>query len=593
MNEYEYNKLLLKQLKRSDISLENDDLPQNFINLLQRVSNAYNEAEQGRYIIERSMEISSEEMLNLREILQKEKEIMQSVMSEGLLVIDPFWKISNINVTGCKLLSSSCENLIGKSFYDVFTLYETKKDVQYKIELDELKAKCSEGKIYHCDNGALKTFTGILLPVRFSINPLPLINHSHFGGAVIILQDITKRLETEQVLLSSLQAAEQSNKAKTQFLANMSHEIRTPMNGVLGMLQLLMHTDLNEKQKNYIDKCYESANLLLRILGDILDFSKIEAGKVEVEEIDFKIKEVFESMLAIFKAQCREKSIDISMDFDPQIPLMVSGDIFRMKQIVTNLINNAIKFTDHNGEIHIDVKKIREQDEQITLSFSITDNGIGIPKVMQDKIFEIFSQADESTTRKHGGTGLGLAICKHLVELLGGEIHVTSEVNEGSTFVFTLKFKKIEKIQEHAVTTEAKFIIPQFNANILLVEDNPLNQKVVNDMLNTLGCKIDIVDTGKAAVNAYQQQKYDLIFMDCHMPEMDGFDATKKIREIENEKAINAKTVIVALTANALKGTKDKCLAVGMNDYLSKPVNYSQLCMTLIKHLPNLQGPSH
>lgn len=583
----DYHRLLLRQLKRSGIDITKPDIPIQYLELLKHISNAYHEADESRYIIERSMEISSQEMLQLRDTLQKEKEIMQAVISEGMCVIDPFWKITNINLTGGKLLCCPPERVLNKFFFDIFTLYCNHNGTQNEIDLPSLREKCKNGEIYHCEMGELKSFKGVTHPVSFSINPMPLINNTLFGGAVFIFRDITERIKTEQILMTSLHAAEQSNKAKTQFLANMSHEIRTPMNGILGMLQLLMYTNLDETQRNYANKCFESANSLLRIIGDILDFSKIDAGMIDIEELEFNLKNEFETMIIIFTTMSKEKSIDVSLQYDSNLPNFVIGDAFRMKQIINNLMNNAIKFTPNNGQIEISVKAQEINSESLVLSISISDTGIGIPHNMQAKIFDVFAQADESTTRKYGGTGLGLAICKHLVEHMGGQINLKSEEGKGSTFNFTMKMKIPENQSRSVSETSSLPTIPKFKANILLVEDNSLNQTVVKDMLKTLGCEIDIVNSGKEAINAVQRQKYDVILMDCHMPDMDGFQATEKIRQIENEHSspISNNSIIVALTANTLKGTKEKCLAVGMDDYLSKPINYSQLCSTLVKHL--------
>ncbi len=590
-----YHQLLLRQLKRSGIDLENNNIPAEYLELLNYVSKAYNESDQGRYIIDRSMEISSMEMLHLRETLQKEKEIMQAVMSEGLCVIDPFWKISNLNQTGAVLLCSTPQSVIGKIFSNVFTLHDNINGKLTTIDIDLLHDKFLRGEIYHCEKGLLKKVNGVTHPVSFSMNPLPLINNKIFGGAVLVFKDISDRLESEHILMTSLKAAENSNKAKTQFLANMSHEIRTPMNGILGMLQLLLHTSLNDTQKNYATKCFESANSLLRIIGDILDFTKIEAGKVEFESREFNIKNEFETMIVMFSSQCEEKKLSLKLTYDDNIPVFVKGDDFRMKQVITNLVNNAIKFTPANGQINIIVKANDIKSDYLLMSVSVSDTGIGIPQDMHCKIFDVFSQADESTTRMHGGTGLGLAICKHLVENMGGTIDVKSEVGKGSTFTFTMKFSTANKSSTAKAITEA-VTLPQFKANILLVEDNMLNQIVVNDMLKLLGCNIDTVNTGKEAIEAVQHQKYDIILMDCHMPVMDGFKATESIRKIEKDYSSpeKKKAIIVALTANTLKGTKERCLEAGMDDYITKPINYSVLCSTLVQHLPSdvLQGMS-
>lgn len=570
--------------------LESDPIPDNYLKLLSHINTAYIEADQSRYIIERSMEISSQEMLHLREVLQKEKEIIQAVISDGFCVLDPFWKISSLNMTGAKLLCCSSDAVIGKPFYEIFKLYEEEKDNLAEVKLHHLQEQCARNEIYHCERGRIKTYQGVNHAISFSINPLPLINNKLFGGAVLILHDITKQIETETLLQTSLKAAQESNKSKALFLANMSHEIRTPMNGILGMLQLLMHTPLDDTQKNYTNKCFDCANSLLRIIGDILDFSKIEAGKVDFENKEFNIKEEFENLVIIYGAQSKEKNLNLKLIFDKSIPDLVKGDVFRIRQIITNLINNAIKFTPNDGHITIEVSLKNTYKNKLVLHFSIQDTGIGIKKEMQSKIFEAFSQADESTTREYGGTGLGLAICKHLVNLMGGEITVTSTHGKGSTFSFNLE---LEKASKHVCEQPENYLlnsIPQFKAHVLLVEDNPVNQTVVNDMLKTLGCDIHIAQSGTAALEAVQKEKYDLILMDCHMPGMDGFVATEKIRELEKSTDIqDGKSIIVALTANTLKGTKERCLSVGMDDYLSKPINYSHLCTVLCKHLPYSQ----
>ncbi|MBS0287804.1 MAG: response regulator [Proteobacteria bacterium] len=584
MREHKFHRLLQRQMKNAGI-LENEIIPDKYLKLLSSINTAYLEADQSRYIIERSMEISSQEMQALRDVLQKEKEIIQAVISDGFCVIDPFWKITSINETGANILCSAKETVVGKLFNEIFTLYEELDDEFIEKGITFFQEQCSASRIYHCEKGQIKTSHGVMRPISFSINPLPLINNKIFSGAVLIFRDISKQLESENLLKSSLKAAQESNKSKAQFLANMSHEIRTPMNGILGMLQLLMHTHLDDTQRNYANKSFECANSLLRIIGDILDFSKIEAGKVEFENKEFNLKREAESWLLFFSTQAKEKNIKINLTFDKTIPDNVKGDVFRIRQVLNNLVNNAIKFTPSQGLINIVISLKKSYINQIVLQFAVEDSGIGIKEELQGKIFEVFSQADESTTREYGGTGLGLAICKHLVNLMGGEITVTSSVGKGSVFSFTLLLEKADKDIPHQTVSYMVNPIPQFNANILLVEDNPVNQSVVNDMLKTLGCEIDIAETGKQALLAMQNAKYDLILLDCHMPDMDGFSVTREIRELEKQTNVKEKNIIVALTANTQKGTKERCFSVGMDDYLSKPVNYSHLCTVLCKHL--------
>ncbi|MBN9288379.1 MAG: hypothetical protein BGO43_14030 [Gammaproteobacteria bacterium 39-13] len=586
---YDFHPLLARQLKRVGIDIEKEEIPDKYLKLLAYINNSYKESDQGRYVIERAMEISSQEMLELKETLQNEKIIMQSVISEGLCVLDPFWKVTSLNSTAGKLLCCSQAAMHGKFFYEIFSLYESENTQCSEITIDILKERCKEGNIYHCENGFLKTFHGVTRPISFSINPLPLINNRLFGGAVLIFRDITERLETELLLRNSLKAAEQSNKAKTFFLANMSHEIRTPMNGILGMLQLLMHTTLDEKQKHYVQKSFDSANSLLRILGDILDFSKIEAGKIEFKNEEFNFKKELDTLMIIFQTLTKEKKIELELQHDSNIPSLVKGDPLRIKQVINNLVNNAIKFTPAHGKVTLSTKLLKLQNDNISIQVSVSDSGIGIPSNKLEKIFDVFSQADESTTRKYGGTGLGLAITKQLLEQMGGHILVNSVEGQGTTFTCTLNLQAALS----APSSDLQQNIPeqnthQFHANVLVVEDNQLNQIVVHDMLKSLGCEIDVVGTGMLAVEAVQRKKYDLIFMDCHMPDMDGFVATRRIRELESQQDDDkprSNSVIIALTANALKGTKERCLDVGMNDYLTKPLNYSKLQETLTKHL--------
>ena len=381
----------------------------------------------------------------------------------------------------------------------------------------------------------------------------------------------------QEELIRSKERAEASAQAKAIFLANISHEIRTPMNGIIGMIDILKRTQLTAEQLEYIDIIGISGENLLMIINDVLDFSKIEAGQITFEHIRFNLWDEINEVIKILRYKAVQKNLDLSFEIAPNVPQLLVGDPLRLKQVLINLCNNAIKFT-AEGYVHVAVKIVSRNESVVRLYFEVKDTGIGISPENQQKLFKSFSQADTSTTRKFGGTGLGLAISKNLVHLMNGEIGIISEEGKGAIFHFEGEFGLAGSELSESETKELEESVRHDQKlKILLAEDNVINQKVAILNLQKLGHSVIVVSDGLQAFEAFKSESPDMIFMDVQMPHMDGVEATAKIREWEKANNVLARVPIVAMTANILKSDKDLFVSAGMDDYLGKPFNVSEL----------------
>lgn len=576
---------LKRQLKRVGADENQPPSAEAWQALLTRINNAYQGADQERYVLERSLNISSNEMQKLYENLKRssesainqEKNKLLSILTslaDGVLETDTAGKILYANPTAQQLLAIDDLPTNAHHLLDFFTLHQTDQTI---IENpDQLSNLLSQSQGFRDDNALVCHHSASKLAVSFALSPIKQDNL--VSGYVITFRDMSLQKAAEEELRNAKQLAEDAAETKANFLATMSHEIRTPLNGVIGIATLLADTDLDATQLDYVSTLRRSAEVLLSLINDILDFSKMDAGKLTLESIPFAPTALIHDLHSMFQSQFEQKQLKASYHLDDKLPTWLLGDEHRLRQVLINLVGNALKFTE-KGEVNVSVKLVGVLGNQCRVRFSVQDTGIGISATAQARLFEAFTQADGSTTRQFGGTGLGLSISKKIIELMHGKLQLASTLGEGSRFFFDIMLTKTDSpisIPSHAtvntpVSVEGK--------KLLLVEDNKINQLVAGKLLEKFGYAYDIAENGIEAVDKASSNHYDAILMDCQMPVLDGFEATKRIRQSEQAKSVH--TPIIGLTANALEGDREKCLACGMDDFTTKPIKLEELASKL------------
>ncbi len=490
------------------------------------------------------------------------REILDQI-EDACAVVDLAGRYRFVNNAFCRLFGRSRDELIGTSFSENSKSDDriaTLRGVYTEVYKTGTPVKAFEYQL---------TVNGVEKSLEQSVS----LDRDAKGrpvGFLTIIRDTTDRALAQQELARAKDAAEAATRAKSDFLANMSHEIRTPMNGIIGMTLLALETELTPYQADCLSTVRSSAQLLLTLLNDILDFSKIESRMLTMEAVAFPLHEALSDMLRPFELQAQQKGLELRYTIAPDLPAVIVGDPVRLKQILNNLIGNAIKFTDR-GEVAMTVCEETRREGGIVLHFAIADTGIGVESDHHATIFEAFRQADGSTTRRFGGTGLGLGISTSLVKLMGGRIWVESEPGSGSTFHFTASFDLVEDAAAAPPKPEALTAGPVRPLKVLVAEDTVVNQRVVMRMLTKRGHMVTVVSDGQEALDALARERFDLVLMDVQMPVMGGFEATAAIRA--HEQKTGAHTRIVAMTAHAMTGDRERCLAAGMDGYLSKPID--------------------
>jgi len=488
--------------------------------------------------------------------------------SDGVFLIDRRGELAYVSPSTIRILGYRADQLEGRSFLDL--VHPEDYDATHECYLDTLKhpGRPIPGvfRLRHARLGW--RYIEVLAMNRF--------HDPAVDATVLNYRDATYRKQVEEELKAAKKAAESASRAKSEFLANMTHEIRTPINGILGMTQLAIEATSPEERREYLELVKGSGEALLALINNVLDLSKIEAGRLELERIPFELEPLVRHTVASMAWQAREKSVALEWRIDEDVPPRLTGDPGRLRQVLVNLLANALKFTDR-GRVGIDVGVEAESGDDVALHFSVEDTGIGIPSDKHDVIFDSFTQADGSTSRKYGGSGLGLAICARIVELMDGHIWVESTPSVGTTFHFTVVFGVAPASEDPLAAPPLPAVVRSLR--VLLAEDNPVNRLLAVKLLEKDGHTVTTAADGREAVERLAREAFDVVLMDVQMPEMNGFEATAAIRA--RERGTGRHQFIVALTAHALRGDRERCLEAGMDSYVSKPISRASLAAVL------------
>ncbi len=506
--------------------------------------------------------------------------LVASKTDNAVAILDAAGNVEWSNAAFTRMTGHRSEQAVGLPLTSLlFRYHRDHAEIESFRELLSAGKSLTDERLLYRANGEAYWGTFNLTPVQDDAERLV-----HW---IVIGSDTTRRREAQQALEAAKSAAEAASRAKSEFLANISHEIRTPMNAIIGMTELTLATDLGPDQRDYLHTVQNSAESLLKLLNDVLDLSKIEASRLEIEKIDFQLADLLRDTMRSLAVQAQAKHLDLNWRLPTTVPQQLRGDPVRLRQILINLVGNAIKFTEQ-GEVAVEVQPQWQNESEISLRFSVKDTGIGVPAERLDQIFEAFTQVDSSTTRTYGGTGLGLTITSELLRLMQGRIWVESELGKGSTFYFTVRFQpslsiqlgnSLQPVLPLPNQPPAEGVAGERSLLVLVADDHASNRNLIAAILSKYGHRYVEVENGRQAVDRLQQHAFDAVLMDVQMPEMDGYQATAAIRQWE--RTTSGHVPIIAVTAHAMKGDREKCLAAGMDAYLPKPINTKELLRVL------------